>query len=243
MTRTEELRREVHVLTFDIFETVLDLEGSLERAFEDYFERKGVETDVSQFYRRYQQYLVFIQMTDAHTDTPRVPFKDLCRRSLAYQLDLEGVDYTESDLYELLDVWWSLEYHPEVPDALDRLSDEFTIVALSSGDRDILEASLDPNSSPEARFEFDEIVSAGEARTYKPAPEPYEIVLDKYDIAPNEVMHVAAHAFDIVAPKAASLRACYVDRGSRPYGEWDYDPDLTVGSIGELAGVLTSGDT
>lgn len=99
-------------MTFDVFETVLDLEGRFERALEDYFEQKGAETDVFEFYRRYQQYLVFVQMTDAHIDTPRVPFKDLCRRSLTYQ---------------------------------------------------------------------------------------HELVLDRDDVAPNEVMHVAAHAFDTVS--------------------------------------------
>jgi 2-haloacid dehalogenase len=49
---------------------------------------------------------------------------------------------------------------------------------------------------------------------------------------------VANHAFDCVGAKAFGMRAAFVDRRKRPFGDWPYQPDLVVADFKELAELL-----
>jgi 2-haloacid dehalogenase len=50
----------------------------------------------------------------------------------------------------------------------------------------------------------------------------------------DEILFVANHAFDCVGAKAAGMRAAFVDRRKRPFGDWPYPPDLVVADFTEL---------
>jgi len=50
---------------------------------------------------------------------------------------------------------------------------------------------------------------------------------------------VANHAFDCVGAKASGMRAAFVDRRKRPFGDWPYQPDLVVSDLKELADQLS----
>jgi 2-haloacid dehalogenase len=52
-------------------------------------------------------------------------------------------------------------------------------------------------------------------------------------------MHVANHPFDCLGAKAFGMRAAYVNRRGRSFGETPYTPDLEVADFGELATALT----
>jgi 2-haloacid dehalogenase len=52
-------------------------------------------------------------------------------------------------------------------------------------------------------------------------------------------MHVASHAFDCIGAKAYGMRAAFIDRRSRPYGETPHQPDLIVPNFAALAEALT----
>jgi 2-haloacid dehalogenase len=51
-------------------------------------------------------------------------------------------------------------------------------------------------------------------------------------------LFVANHAFDCVGAKASGMRAAFVDRHKRPFGDWPYQPDLVVSDLKELADQL-----
>jgi 2-haloacid dehalogenase len=56
------------------------------------------------------------------------------------------------------------------------------------------------------------VLSAEVYRAYKPEPGAYLGVADTFDIAPEQVMMVAAHAADLRAAAACGLRTAYVER-------------------------------
>ena len=55
---------------------------------------------------------------------------------------------------------------------------------------------------------------------------------------PDEILFVANHAFDCVGAKAAGMRAAFIDRRKRPFGETPHQPDLTVANFAELAATM-----
>ena len=51
-------------------------------------------------------------------------------------------------------------------------------------------------------------------------------------------MLVASHAFDCIGAKSYGMRAAFIDRRNRPYGETPHQPDLIVPNLAALAEAL-----
>jgi hypothetical protein len=107
---------------------------------------------------------------------------------------------------------------------------EFRLVVLSNGDRDMLEAA-----GPTSIFPSRRCISVQDAGCFKPHRRTYETACRLLGVAPMQVMHVANHAFDCIGAKAAGLRAAFIDRRGRPFGQTPHQPDIVVTSMSELA--------
>jgi 2-haloacid dehalogenase len=231
----ETLREEAIVLAFDLYDTVLDRETVLVRALGDLLERHGADADPAVLLRRYLAMHFRDSLIDSLVDGPHTPFKEISRRALTYRLEQMGLDVPDGEVRDVVRQWKTLEPYPDVTDPLERLSDEYVVVGLSNGDPDMLDAvrgSFD--------VELDGVVSVAEAGAYKPHRASYDLVCERFDVAPHEVAFVTAHTFDLVGAKAAGARGVFVDRHRNPYGGWTHQPDLRVGSLDELADALTS---
>ena len=55
---------------------------------------------------------------------------------------------------------------------------------------------------------------------------------------PDQIMMVAAHAFDVMGARACGFHGVYVQRYGLPYEESSLKPDLTVSNFTELANEL-----
>jgi 2-haloacid dehalogenase len=95
-----------------------------------------------------------------------------------------------------------------------------------------------------AGLPWDCILSAEVFRAYKPDPATYLGVARVFDVAPQQVMLVAAHHDDLAAARACGLATAYVERplefGARQ--PKDVSPragnDLHAASLTALADVL-----
>jgi 2-haloacid dehalogenase len=119
---------------------------------------------------------------------------------------------------------------PDVPAAMAKLRARYKLAVLSNGDPDMLEAAR-----PHHGIEFDHIISVAVAGAFKPHAATYTKAAEIAGVAMDEVLFVANHAFDCIGAKAAGMRAAFVDRRRRPFGQWPYQPDLTVADFSELA--------
>ncbi len=94
------------------------------------------------------------------------------------------------------------------------------------------------NAEPYVGFDFDAMISVEEAGYFKPHFATYRKAAELLGVEPARIMHVANHPFDCVGAKAAGMRAAYIDRRKRPFGDTPHAPDVTVADFSELAGVL-----
>jgi len=78
---------------------------------------------------------------------------------------------------------------PDTVAGLDRLAGWFAVAGLSNADRAML---LRLNAF--AGLRWHQVLSAGAARAYQPAPEVCRLVLDATGLPPEAVLMVAAHA-------------------------------------------------
>jgi 2-haloacid dehalogenase len=95
-----------------------------------------------------------------------------------------------------------------------------------------------------ARLPWDVILSAELFRHYKPDPEVYDGACRLLDLAPPQVMMVAAHNGDLRAASARGLRTAFVARPTEygPAQSRDLVPDepwdVVCASFTELASAL-----
>ncbi|MEU5154740.1 haloacid dehalogenase type II [Glycomyces sp. NPDC021274] len=90
---------------------------------------------------------------------------------------------------------------------LERLSWHFPVIGLSNAG---LSALLRLNAFAGLRFHL--ALSSELAGAYKPAPEVYRLALDAAGCAPERVLMVAAHAWDLRGAQAVGMRTAYIGR-------------------------------
>lgn len=234
------MRDEVKVLTFDVFETLLIKQPTFEAAYEKLLKDKGYDADPFVFQRRVLAKHFRNNLMDSVIEGPHTPFKENYRKALVFRLKEAGLEFTDEEVYEVVNTWKQLPPHPEVNDALKRLQEEYKLAWMSNGDPDILEA-LNARSF---EIEPDMVFSSAHAGVYKPHPTTYRRAFAHFGVAPQEVGHVNCHPNDNYGASAVGCRTFYIDRSDaqgREFNVFDEigeEPDLWVGNLTELADLL-----
>ncbi len=224
------LQREVRILSFDQYGTVVDMQGGLVDFVTPWLRSKGWTGDPDRFVTWWRRTHFENSMIDSLCDRGHTPYRIIGQRAVSQTLARAGIAHTAEEAATLVAAIERLRPFPEVPAALERLARRYRLVILSNGDRDMLEAA-----KPYIDFPFAATLSVQEAGCFKPHRRTYETACRMLDAAPIEIMHVANHAFDCIGAKAAGLRTAYIDRRGRPFGVTPHTPDIIVRSMTELA--------
>ena len=224
----------VSTLTFDMFGTVLDLSGSIVPAVRDFLAAAGVEADASAVWADWRTR----QRLEQHQDTILMlghrGYLDSARRALQHTLQRHRVAYTQDAVRDLLQVFERLRPFDDAQAGLLRLGERYRLVALSNGDRGLVEHLAANNV--EAKFERS--LSVDRVGRFKPHPSVYRMAAAELQCEPGEIMMVAAHAFDILGARACGYRGAYVNRYGLPYEDSPLLPDFEVRDFNELADIL-----
>ena len=192
------------VLAFDVFGTVVDWHGSVQREVAALL--PGVDADAFALAWRagYQPAMRRVMSGEL----PWTLLDDLHRMMLDDVLrDLAITHLTEAQKADLNKVWHRLDPWPDVVAGLTRLKSKFTICTLSNGNIGLL-----TNMAKRAGLPWDCVLSAEVFRAYKPSPKAYLGVAQVFDLEPAEVMLVAAHHDDLAAARSCGLQSAYVER-------------------------------
>ena len=227
------LRRDVEILTFDLYGTVVDMQGGLTEAVAPYLKSKGWDGRPHAFVTWWRRTHFENSMIDSLCNRGHTPYREIGHRSVAHVLERAGIDHTPEEVRWLVSRIEELRPFPDVPDALQRLRNAFHLAILSNGDRDMLE-----NARPHLGFQFDDVISVQEAGYFKPHAATYEKAAELLSTSASRILHVANHPFDCVGAKAFGMRAAYIDRRRRPFGQTPYQPDLVVPDFEALAHAL-----
>lgn len=230
MSTADPFEGEVHTLMFDLYGTVVDMQGGLTEAVTRFLSRKhwdGAPDTLVTWWRRAH---FENSMIDALLHREHTPYREISRRALSDSLERAGIDHTADEVRHLVDEIQKLKPFPDAIAALKKLKTRYQLAILSNGDRDMLDAA-----KPHLGVEFDRMISAAEAGSFKPHVATYRMAAEMIGSPPDGILFVASHAFDCVGAKAYGMRTCFVDRRKTPFGNWPYRPDLVVGDLAELA--------
>ena len=226
----DRLRKEIRVLMFDLYGTVVDMQGGLTEAVAPYLKAKGWNGRPDALVTWWRRTHFENSMIDALLQREHTPYREIGRRALTYTLERAGIPHTQDEVQRLVAEIERLRPFPDAVAALTGLKQRYQLVILSNGDPDMLE-----HARPHLGIEFDRIISVAEAGSFKPHVATYRKAAELLGLAPDAILFVANHAFDCVGAKAYGMRTCFVDRRRRPFGQWPYQPDLFVADFKELA--------
>lgn len=224
----------VKALTFDLFGTVLDLGGSLTPFISELLKSTGSDADAARFWAQWRARQRIEQYQDNIMMLGHSGYLETARRGLAYTLELNGVDASEQETHDFMEVWRELQPFPEVVAGLERLKSRYQLVALSNGNRWFLE-HLAQN---QIKWDFDHIFSVESAGAFKPHPAVYRLAAQHINLEVGECLMVSANSFDVMGARACGYRSAYVNRYDLPYETSVYQPDVTVKNFTELADAL-----
>ena len=235
MERPEILRREIKVLVFDQYGTIVDMQKGLTEAVTPFLARKGWTGDAGSFVTWWRRTHFENSMIDALCDRGHTPYRQIGHRAVAYVMDRCGIAYTQDEVRSLVATIEALKPFPDVVAALSRLRGAgLKLAVLSNGDRDMLEAA-----GPHIGFRFDHVISAEDAGYFKPHWKTYATAEEVIGEARSSCLFVANHAFDCIGAKAYGMRTVFIDRRKRPFGETPHQPDLIVANFTELGAMLS----
>jgi 2-haloacid dehalogenase len=198
----------VKALVFDTFGTVVDWRTSVAQEVEALASRKGLNVDATAFADAWRAGYGPSMNRVRTGELPWTKLDRLHRMTLDKLLvDFRLSGLTEAEIDGLNRAWHRLRPWPDAVAGLTRLKARFTIAPLSNGN-----ISLMTDMAKHSALPWDCILGAELARHYKPDPEVYQSAADFLDLAPAEVMMVAAHLGDLRAAKAVGLRTAFVTR-------------------------------
>jgi 2-haloacid dehalogenase len=197
----------IRALAFDVFGTVVDWRASLIGELQEFGNRQGVQRDWPKFADDWRAgYLPAMDLV-RRGELPWTRLDDLHRRILDELLRDAAIDAPDDDIDHLNRAWHRLDPWPDSVAGLHRLKERFTITTLSNGN-----VSLLTDMAKRAGLPWDCVLSAEIFGHYKPDREAYLGCAQILDVAPDELMLVAAHPSDLRAARDAGLRTAYVHR-------------------------------
>lgn len=158
---------------------------------------------------------------------PWMTMEQIHRRAATEALAHHGVtDLSAEELDRLVYARWALSPWPDSVPGLTRLKKRYVISPLSNASF----AGM-VRLAKFAGLPWDCIITAENARRYKPAPEAYRTAVALLGLPAAQVMLVAAHNYDLRAARGEGLRTAFVPRPAEygpgqttdlaPEGDWD----------------------
>ncbi len=226
--------RSTRAITFDLYGTLLDLEATFAPAFAGFLQDRGLDMDAAELVRTWEWVYLHEGMVDTFLGGPRTPFEQLRRITLSQLFSRVGIDHSRDDIEDLLGNRVTPTLFPDVAEALTALRERYTLSVLSNGDLAVLQRIVATLEIPVHRT-----ISVEQAGCYKPDQRVYRKATEVLSVKVENVLHVAAHAWDVRAARVAGMRGAYIDRHNIPYAPFtDERPDLETANLPELAAIL-----
>src|SRR5215468_8041410 len=230
----------VKALLFDVFGTVVDWRSSIIEEMKRFGAERNINADWGAFADDWRG-LYQPAMEEVRAGHRPWTILDVLHREsldkLAPRYGLAGL--SEPDMCHINSMWHRLKPWPDAVAGLTRLKSRYIIGTLSNGNVGLL-----TRMAKHGKLPWDVILGAETARAYKPLPQAYLASAELLNLAPGQVMLVAAHNNDLAAAAAQGLATAFVARPTEhgPHQKADFkaerDWDVVTDSFGGLASAM-----
>lgn len=217
-------------ISFDCYGTLIDWESGIRQACQ---ELVPMEED-----DRAELFPIWERVQWGKLQGPYLPYAEILQSSLQETLKILGYScggYVLEAFVDSLARWMPF---PDANPALNRLAQQYRLAILSNIDRSLLGKSL-----RHLAVRFAALITAEDARAYKPNPEIFRYALKRLGCLPQEVVHVAFGAdYDLQPASSLGIRVVYVNRKQQPRPALSLEAEIpSLEPLPELWGTESSG--
>lgn len=211
-------------LVFDAYGTLFDVHAVIHRC-EQFWPGKGMQ--LSHLWRAKQ-----LEYTWQRSLMRRyVPFSRVTREALAYACESLKLALDGAREIALMDEYLKLAAYADVPAALEHMKGKLAI--LSNGSPDMLEPLVKHSG-----LRFDAVLSVDEMKAFKPAPEVYQMAVDRLAVSKDNIGFVSSNCWDALGAKSFGFRVYWINRLGAPVDRLGFQPDGQLRSLGDLPEIL-----
>ncbi len=216
-------------VTFDCYGTLIDWDAGVKSFLSELLIRKGVSADIESLHQRWEAVQFELIQREYR------PYKEILRLSLEATLREFGIPYEPEDGDAFAASMPTWKPFPDVPKALRELKRHARIAIISNTDNDILRESVKLMG-----VDFDALVTAEDAKVYKPSPRIFEFALQRLNELPERILHVAfGFKYDLAPAKQVGMKTCWLNRSGEPKPE-GVEPDFVVSTMEEVVRLVAS---
>ena len=161
-----------------------------------------------------------------------VDFWRLTQDGLDWALEAAGLLDDAALRNRLLALYWELSAYPEVNETLEALRDDGRACAiLSNGAPEMLAAAV---RSAGIQRMLEACLSVESVGHFKPHAAVYQMVMDRFKCAPDEVLFVSSNGWDAAAAQAFGYTAAWVNRAGAPLDRLNATPDHILSDLRDI---------
>jgi len=219
-------------LTFDCYGTLIDWESGLLAALRPVLHSHAKDLSTEQILQIYAE-------LEPRAQNPYRRYSDVLAQVVRGFAERLGMEVSEAEAQSLPQ---SVKDWPPFPDtvvSLEKLKTRYKLAIISNTDDDLF-----AGTARHLKVSFDEVITAEQARAYKPAEAPFRLALERLGLSQDRVLHVGQSIYhDVLPAKALGMATALVFR--RGYGATrpvEGEPDLIVPDLKTLASVAFGND-
>ena len=216
-------------LVFDAYGTLYDVHSVIQRC-DQLWPGKG--TTLSQLWRTKQ-----LEYTWQRSLMRRyAPFSTVTREALAYACESLGLPLDEAKATILMGEYSNLATYRDVPEALASLkTGQRKLAILTNGSPDMIDNLVANRRMAES---FDAVLSVDPLKMYKPAPEVYQLAVERLGVSARNTGFVSSNCWDAIGAKSFGFRVWWINRAGAPVDRLGFVPDGTLKTLGDLPAAL-----
>ncbi len=220
----------ISTCVFDAYGTLFDVAAAARQAAAEPGGEKLAQIwpQLAEDWRAKQlQYSWLRAVTGEHTDFWRVT-----QDGLDWALDLRGLSDDSALRERLLSLYWQLQAYPEVPQMLRRLKAAgINTAILSNGSPDMLQGAVQSANLAEV---LDDVLSVESVGVFKPAPQVYDMVLQRFGVAKHHVLFVSSNGWDAAAAASYGFVTAWVNRAGLPIDRLPGQPNHVLQDLTDI---------
>ncbi|MGH8766356.1 MAG: haloacid dehalogenase type II, partial [Burkholderiales bacterium] len=155
------------------------------------------------------------------------PFSQVTEEALLFSCDALQLKIGATEKQALLAEYLKLALYPEVAAALQKST--ATRAILTNGSPDMISPLV-----AQSGLRFDAVLSVDALKVFKPAPQVYQLAVDRLGMPKEEIGFVSSNCWDALGAKSFGFQVWWINRAGAPVDRLGFQPDRIVKGLDEV---------